>query len=331
MMNMLNVKLITGTDQEAPANIFKAFVGQEAAVKKLQFFLSSQGTPTVFPTLLFTGSHGLGKTYLAQKLASNMHRRFIEINAATLESGNDFLNKILMERVMGDTPATILIDEAHALHSEVTDILLTLLSPNDSGKNHIRSGHYTLEYDMAKVNLILATTDAFCLFNALVNRTERIYFEPYKPQELLDMLRLYLPDIVLECNVKELADACRGRGRDAYRLAQHVARYCHMQGTKVFSHKGWAELKGIMEICPLGLNKQEVALLGLIGANEPIAASNLAAFLMIGEAAMTAELEPRLRELNLISTSSKGRLLTAQGKQYWQAHYSISGKVMNYR
>ena len=320
----VSLQLVTGKDTQAPATVFDAFVGQEAAIKKLQFFLSASGpNMPVFPTLLFTGSHGLGKTYLAQKVAENMHRRFVELNAATIESGSDFLNKVILDRIAGDTPVTVLMDEAHALHGEVTDMLLTVLSPNKDGKNHIRAGKCEYEYDMSKINMILATTDAFSMFNALVNRTERIYFESYSAYDLLNMLKLYLPDVVLACNVKELTDACRGRGRDTFRLAQHIQRFCKIQNQKVFDQIDWKELKGILEIYPLGLNKQEVEVLRQIGINGPMSATNLAASMMIGEGALTVELETRLRELNLLTTSSKGRVLTDEGRKYWDEHISL--------
>ena len=324
-MSTVGLQLITGVDVEAPETVFEGFLGQEPAIRKLKFFLSSTGASTpIFPTLLFTGSHGLGKTYLAKKVAANMHRRFIEVNAATLEDGNDFLGRILMERVnSASTPATIFLDEAHALKNSVADVLLTLLSPNDTGKNYVPYGSYLLEYDMSKINLILATTDAFSVVNTLVNRTERIYFECYKASELLDMLRFYLPDIALDCNVNELVDACRGRGRDTFKLAQHIKRYCQMQSKKVLNNTGWQELKSILEIYPLGLNKQERDVLYLIGINGKISAANIAAEMMISEESLVLELEPRLRELGLITTSSKGRVLTDEGRRYWREKIAV--------
>jgi Holliday junction resolvasome RuvABC ATP-dependent DNA helicase subunit len=209
-----------------------------------------------------------------------------------------------------------LIDEAHSLKNDVTDVLLTLLSPNSTGKNYIKMNGHSIEYDMSKINMILATTDEYCIFKPLLNRTEKIYFDTYNCQEMLKMLKYYLPKINITCDTKSLAHACRGRGRDAYKLAKNIQRYCNIKNSSIFGVNDWEYLKSVLEIYPLGLNKQELEVLGIIGKMEPISASNIAIIMRTVEENVINELEVRLRELNLISTSSKGRFLTEDGKKY---------------
>ena len=50
--------------------VFKTVIGQPEACKKLGFFIDSHSEATPFPTMLFSGSQGLGKSYMAKKVAA---------------------------------------------------------------------------------------------------------------------------------------------------------------------------------------------------------------------------------------------------------------------
>lgn len=315
-MNNINVQLISKTDNKTPSIMFDGVVGQTSVTNKLQFFLSSHNSQTPFPTMLFTGSHGLGKTFVAEKLANNLHRRFVEVNCGTIGTTSEFIDGFLIDKVAGEDPVTILLDEAHRLTGDVTTILLTLLANNEENKHILTYKNMRLEYDMARVNVVLATTDAFRIFPALLNRCERIYFDPYSGDELIDMLQLYLPGIRIGCDKTDLAYACRGRGRDTFKLAQNILRYCNMNGTNILDQAGWEYIKGVFGIYPCGLNNQEVELLKIINSSEPISCSNIAMQMMVQEENIENELEIRCRELAFIKNTSKGRILTKEGKVY---------------
>jgi holliday junction DNA helicase RuvB len=310
------IVLISDNDQITPKIELSGVIGQNSVVNKLRFFLASHSVVTPFPTLLMTGSHGLGKTFIAEKLAHNLNRRFIEVNSSTIENTKDFYENLIFGRVIGQTPATILFDEAHSLNNEITTILLTALSPKNGGKTILSYKSQNIEYDMSKINVVFATTDAHLIFKPLINRSTRIYFDAYSPEEMIDMLQLYLPKIKIACNKTDLAMACRGRGRDAYQLAQNINRYCTMYKTNVLDDVGWKFIKNLFEIYPMGLNKQELDLLGFIELSGPISCANLAMHFMINEENIEQEIEVRLRELGFIQNTTKGRIITDDGKKY---------------
>ena len=312
----VQIELIRKTDETPVRCDFYRVVGQDAAKNKLAFFLKSNSPNSPMPTFLFTGSHGLGKTYMAGTIANSLGRRFIEVNCQTLETTKDLVEKILLDKVIGEKPVTLLLDEAHRLNDSVTTLLLTLLSPNKSGKNLLEYKDCRIVFDLTRINTIFATTDSFKIFPALVNRCETIYFHQYNNKELIEMLRMYLPDIVLKCSEEEIAYACRGRGRDAYLLAQKVKRYCGSQNISVIDSAGWEYLKSIFGIHELGLNDQELDLMNIISASGIISCSSIATKMMISEEAVEAEIEPRPRELGLITNSSRGRQLTPEGIEY---------------
>ena len=296
--------------------VFDKIIGQEEASRKLSFYIKSHSAETPFPTLLFTGSHGLGKTFLAQKVASSLGRRLVEVNCGSLENSKDFIEGVLFEKVMGSDRVTLLLDESHKLPIPVTTLLLSLLNPTESHCNKLTYKNWVIEYDFSKINVIFATTDAHKMFKPLVNRCEEVYFNIYSEQELYKILKFYLPGISLKCNKNDLSYACRGRGRDAFVLSQNIKRYCIMNHTKVLTEEGWNELKNIFSIHLQGLNAQELGLLRVLENSSPISCNNIAVRMGVNPQNVESELEIRPRELGFIENGTRGRSLTEDGETY---------------
>jgi len=296
--------------------VLRDIIGQDDARKKLVFFVDSHSNETPFPTMLFSGSQGLGKTFMAEKISKALGRRLIEVNCTTIETDKQFIEQILLERVIGDKPVTLLLDESHKLSSEVTNLLLSFLNPNSDNANSVNYKHLSIEYDLSKINVIFATTDAHKMFRPLVNRCEEIYFHTYNEDELYKILKLYLWDHTLKANKKDLALACRGRARDAFKLSQHIKRFCSMRDTNQLTKEGWSELKDIFGIYANGLSKQEVQLLKLIKDEGPISCRNLAIKMNVNENNIESEIEIRVKELGFIMSTSRGRCLTDEGEKY---------------
>jgi len=313
----MNIPLIVN-DVASPKNIkvFDGIIGQQDVCKKLSFFVKSHSNETPLPTFLFTGSQGLGKSYMAKKVAESMGREFIDINCGTINTSKDFVEKVLRDRVSGAIPKTVLLDEAHKLSTEITTMLLTMLNPNSSNINLLSYEGRTIEYDLSKINTILATTDAYRIFKPLLNRCVEIYFQLYSNEELCRILEFYLPDITLSCDREDLAYACRGRARDAYVLSQNIRRYCSMDSIRVFSDSSWNKVKEIFGIHEWGLTNQEVKLMKEISSSSPISSANLAIKMGVSVANIESELEIRPRELNLLDSTSRGRVLTPKGETY---------------
>jgi len=310
------IQLVIGNDVPIANSDFGQVIGQSAALAKLRFFLATHDGETPVPTLLFTGSHGLGKTYVAKKMANCMGRRFVEENCGIINDEKDFIEGVLLNKVIGDTPCTLFFDEAHKLSSEITTILLSLLNPSSQMQNEISYKNWNIVFDMSKINVIFATTDAYKMFDPLVNRCERIYFDSYSENELLDMINLYCPNVRLDCNRKELTAACRGRGRDTFQLSQKINRYLKSTNSNVLDSNGWNQLKSIFEINYMGLNRQEVELLKIVHKNGAISVSNIALAMMINADNVESEIEVRPRELGLLQSTSRGRSLTKDGIAY---------------
>ena len=310
--------LVAGSDTvKENSAILSEVIGQQDVIKKLKFFVDSTSPTTPFPTMLFTGSQGLGKTYIAGKLAAALGRELVEVNCGTILTASDFVEKILFNRVAGNTPKTLLLDEAHKLPSEVTTILLTLLNPNRSNRNLLPYNNIMIDYDLSQVNVVLATTDAHKIFKPLLNRCVEVYFQIYQDNdELFKVLKLYIPGIRVTCSRTDIAQACRGRARDAFLLAQNIERYCIMRNTNTLNTAGWEELKSIFNIYPMGLRGHEISLLRVISASSPISCNNIAIRMGVQEENVESEIEIRPREIGFVESTSKGRQLTAEGCRY---------------
>jgi Holliday junction resolvasome RuvABC ATP-dependent DNA helicase subunit len=79
---------------------------------------------------------------------------------------------------------------------------------------------------------------------------------------------------------------------------------------------GWEKIKSIFEIYPMGLNRQEVELLKIINEKGPISSANLALTMMVNTDNIESEIEIRPREIGLIESTTRGRILTENGKEY---------------
>jgi len=304
---------------------FDGVIGQKSALDKLEFFIENHSVENPIPTLLFMGSHGLGKTYVAEKLAKSMKRRFVEINCGVLQCDKDLIEGVLLNMVLGEDPVTILFDESHNLNSEITTILLSLLNPSSTMKNELRYKNWNIVFDMSKINVIFATTDAHKMFGPLKNRCQEIYFDSYDIESLMSMLQFYCSNVRFSCDRTSLGEACRGRGRNAFVLSQNINRYFSKKSEKVLTENDWTKLKNIFEIYPLGLNRQEVELLNVIYSQGPISSANIALTMMVNTDNIESEIEIRPRELGLVKSSSRGRILSEKGLEYIETYINKKG------
>ena len=315
--DVLTMPIIFGeNDLNVNLDLMDSIIGQTEAIGKLKFYAEAHSMGCHMPTLLFTGSHGLGKTFLSEMLAKTLNREFILINASDIKSVESF-KEFIMDKVSGINPKTVLIDESHELNDKVGTLLLSLLNPNKNGYNDMAyDNNHDLRYDFNKINLIFATTDAHAMLAPLKNRCKSVYFHPYENHELISILKMYLPDIDFDCDIEDLSWACRGRARDAYLLSDEIRRYCTMKKTKSLNGKGWNTLKMILSIHAYGLYTEEVNLLHVLADHNRISAKNLAAYVGRDIKSVEDELEPRLKELGFIGSDSRGRFLTDKGKAY---------------
>jgi Holliday junction resolvasome RuvABC ATP-dependent DNA helicase subunit len=105
----------------ATTNLFKDIIGQDAAKRKLSFFIEGYEKNGLIPHVLFTAPKGTGKTMLAKALGRNLldpdvikPKSFLELNCATIRNLKQFVEQI-MNVYMANNDITILFDECSEL------------------------------------------------------------------------------------------------------------------------------------------------------------------------------------------------------------------------
>ena len=306
--------------------LFNNIIGQDAAKRKLSFFIDGYEKKGHIPHVLFTAPKGTGKTLLAKELARNLldpdtlkPKAFLELNCATIRNLKQFVEQI-MNVYMANNDITILFDECSELPKDVTMALLTILNPNKDNKNTFDYEGYHFEIDFKRVSFIFATTEPQDVFHALVDRLERIDLEDYTYDDLAQILQLNIDKIKFEGDIlsRLIAPTLRGNARAAAKMAAHISNYCASKGTNKFTMTGWIDLKNTLDILPFGMTKIELKLLQTLKRDGMLRLYNLAAKMQMTRSAIQNGIEVYLQKLNLIEVTQNGRRLTKDGEEIFK-------------
>jgi Holliday junction DNA helicase RuvB len=160
------------------------FIGNQKITTVLSMLLENKKSGRTFPDLIFYGPPGLGKTTLAQIIASELHTDFTMILGGQIEI--DALEHLLLEG-----SGILFIDEIHSLSKNISEILYHAI------ENRIYKVYNDIlceEIDVSIENKIFigATTDLGQLPKPLIDRfTYRLRLQEYTDEELTKILHLY--------------------------------------------------------------------------------------------------------------------------------------------
>jgi len=200
------------------------YIGQEQIKKNLKVFIkAAKKRNESLDHMLFFGPPGLGKTTLANIIATEMNANIKTISAPMLEKSGD-LAAILTNLEEGDI---LFIDEIHRLKASIEEILYSAM---EDFRLDIVIGSgpaaQTIKIDIAKFTLIGATTRAGMLSNPLRDRfgmSFRLNF--YNENELALIIKLAAKKLNFEIKEdasKEIAKRSRGTPRIALRLLKRI-------------------------------------------------------------------------------------------------------------
>jgi Holliday junction DNA helicase RuvB len=300
------------------------FVGQHAVKSQLSVSLeAATARGEALDHVLLAGPPGLGKTSLAQIIASELGVDFVQTAGPALERKGD-----IAALLTALTPNSVFfVDELHRLPRALEE---TFYPAMEDGRLPITigqgAGAQVVTLELVPFTLVGATTRTGLLTTPLRDRFGIQHrLDPYDPSDLqtivLRSARILGAEIET-AGARAIAERARGTPRVANRLLKRVRDFAQVRGTGVIDVAAADAALELLEIDHEGLDRHDRELLEAVCtsfAGGPVGLSTLAA--AVGEEADTIEdvLEPYLLQRGFLQRTPRGRCAT--GRAY--AHLGL--------
>ncbi|HHR84831.1 MAG TPA: Holliday junction branch migration DNA helicase RuvB [Candidatus Acetothermia bacterium] len=297
------------------------FIGQEEIKEKLHIYIAAaQGREEPLDHVLLHGPPGLGKTTLAQIIASEMGVSIRTSSGPAIEKAGD-LASILTNLKPHDV---FFIDEIHRLRRNVEEILYPAM---EDYKIDIILGEgpnaQSLRIDLPPFTLIGATTRAGLISAPMRDRFEVAFrLEFYRIEELQQIIiraGKLLGIEVTEDGARELARRSRGTPRIAVRLLRRTRDVAQVRGKKKIGEEVAKRSLELLRIDDVGLDSLDRSLLRAIVVKfggGPVGLDTLAASLSEEKDTITDMVEPYLLQEGFIQRTPQGRVATERAYKH---------------
>ncbi len=291
------------------------FVGQEKLKENLKIFVEAARTRgEALDHVLFYGPPGLGKTTMANIIATELSSQIRTTSGPVVEKAGD-LAAMLTNLEARDV---LFIDEIHRLSTVVEEILYpamedyhidVMIGQGPSARS--------VRLEIPKFTLIGATTRAGLLTSPLRDRFGVILrFDFYNPSEIATIVRRSATILGIETTpdgADEVARRSRGTPRVANRLLRRVRDYAQVKAGGVITREVAKEALAMLEIDSMGFDKMDRRILTIIIDNYgggPVGIDTLAAALHEERDAIEDLYEPYLLQEGFLNRTPRGRVAT---------------------
>ena len=301
---------------------FEDYIGQEKTKRNLKIFIeAARIRGDALDHVLFYGPPGLGKTTLANIIASEMGANIKSTSGPVIEKSGD-LAAILTNLKKGDI---LFIDEIHRLSNVIEEILYSAMEDYNLD---IMIGQgpsaRSIKLELPPFTLVGATTRAGLLTSPLRDRFGVVHrLDYYSSEELKTIITRSSSILKIEIHPEgagEIARRSRGTPRISNRLLKRVRDYAQVKANGVITKDVAEKSLAMMEIDPFGLDKMDHKLmLTLIEKfrGGPVGVESLAASISEEKDTIEDVLEPYLIQSGFIQRTPRGRIATEIAYKYF--------------
>ena len=297
------------------------YIGQRAVKDNLDIAIRAaklRGDP--LDHMLFYGPPGLGKTTLANILATEMGVRIKTTSGPAIERPGDMV--ATLTQLQKDD--ILFVDEVHRLSRVVEEVLYPAMEDFfvswviDKGLK-ARS----MNLSVKPFTLVAATTRYGMVSSPLRDRFGTVYrLEFYDNESMRIIVERSARILKIEAEpegVAELAQRARGTPRIANRLLKRVRDYAQVMADNVVTRKVTVEALSRLEVDDLGLDKIDHQVLGSIVekfSGGPVGLDTLAASISEDPDTIEDVCEPYLLQLGFLERTPRGRVATPRAYQH---------------
>jgi holliday junction DNA helicase RuvB len=291
------------------------FVGQGAVKDQLGVFIeAARARGEALDHVLLAGPPGLGKTSLAQIVASELDVPFVQTAGPALERKGDIASFLTAL----EPRSVFFVDEIHRLPRALEETFYPAMEdrklPITVGQG---AGARIVTLNLPPFTMIGATTRTGLLTTPLRDRFGvTLRLELYSKEELGTIVRRSASILEVEIDddgAEAIAERSRGTPRVANRLLKRVRDYAEVRGAGHIDAAIAREALGLLEVDVLGLDRLDRDILRAVCekfGGGPVGLSTLA--VAVGEEPDTIEdvYEPYLLQLGLLMRTPRGRVAT---------------------
>ncbi len=298
------------------------FIGQEKLKKNLKTFIQAAiKRNEALDHLLFYGPPGLGKTTLANIIASELNVNIHTTSGPILERGGD-LAAILTNLGNHDV---LFIDEIHRMNRVVEEILYPamedfkidlIIGSGPSAKS--------VKLNLNSFTLIGATTRAGLLTSPLRDRFGYIgRLEYYDLEDLEGIIKRSAKILKIEIKTDgavEIARRSRGTPRIANKLLRRVRDFAEIHGEGIIDQKIADFALKHLDIDQKGLDSMDRKfILSIIEKfnNGPVGIDTISTYLDEEKDTIEDVYEPYLIQIGFLKRTSRGRVVTNHALEYF--------------
>lgn len=308
---------ISQSDESVRPGTLDDFIGQEELRKNLAVYIrAARERGRALDHTLFYGNPGLGKTTLAQIMASELNVNLVCTSGPVLERSGD-LAAILTNLGRNDL---IFVDEIHRMPIAVEEILYPAME--DFKLDLVLGqgpGARTVKIELEPFTLVGATTRMGLISSPLRDRFGILaHLEFYSPEDLSRIVlrtAKILGVVINNEGAAEIGRRSRGTPRIANRLLRRVRDFALVHGDGNITAAVASKALEQMDVDELGLDQMDRKILNVIIRHDdggPVGVRTLAA--ACSEEIRTIEeiYEPFLIQSGFLKRTPRGRMATSK-------------------